>query len=92
MEFLKNLHSLIIILVLLCYDESTNSNSSLDGTWGTIGYGHQLIIDNETTTVYDTSGTDYPPKLRFSFFLLENLYEVTNQTENSLKINPAETF
>jgi len=76
----------IILLVLQSYQEKQSIEPELDGVWNSIGYGLQLVIADSSITIYDTFENGCVLNAVLPISILENYYEVTKLTSDSLEV------
>jgi len=76
----------IILLVLYACQEKKTAESKLEGVWNSIGYGHQVIIDDNSIRIYDTYKNGCVLNMELPKSLFGNYYEVTKLTSDSLEI------
>jgi len=76
----------IILLVFYACQKKQSVEPRLEGVWNSIGYGHQLIISDSTITLYDTYYNGCVLSTKLPKEVLENYYEVTKLTSDSLEV------
>jgi len=76
----------IFLLVFYACQEKQSVEPKLEGVWNSIGYGHQLIIADSTIAVYDTNKNGCILSVKLPKAFLENYYEVTKLTSDSLEV------
>lgn len=86
---LKFYYSTILILCLLssCFlQKALNIDEKIYGSWDLIGYGYQLRINQRYTLLFDIYESGCNINSKFRTTLLEDYYEVTKLTEDSLHL------
>ncbi len=76
----------IIQLTFYTCQKEQSVKPKLEGVWNSIGYGHQLIITDSTISLYDTYKNGCVLNENLPKELLENYYEITKLTSDSLEV------
>jgi len=76
----------ILLFVFYACQEKQSVEPKLEGVWNSIGYGHQLIIADSTVAVYDTNKNGCILSMKLPKAFLENYYEITKLTSDSLEV------
>ena len=86
MKLKISFYLLIILFVLQSCQEKQSVDPKLEGVWNSIGYGHQVIIDDSSIMIYDTYKNGCILNMELPKSFIEDYYEVTKLTSDSLEI------
>ena len=83
---LKPIYFLAILIGMYSCKKIQKTESTLNGTWNSIGYGQQIQIDNSKVEIYDINENGCSFNIQLPKNYLNEYFEVKNFTQDSLTL------